>query len=50
MWTPMQVNAGQRPCHFVPLLRVVRMWIRKINNLYNLTLDLCVLYFILVGD
>ena len=50
MWTPMQVNAGQRSCHFVPLLRVVCMWIHKINNLYNLTLDLCILYFILVGD
>ena len=50
MWTPMQVNAGQRPCHFVPLLRVVHMWIRKINDLYNLTLDLCILCFILVGD
>ena len=24
MWTPMQVNAGQHPCHFVPLLTVVR--------------------------
>ena len=50
MWTPMQVNAGQRPCHFVPLLRVVRTWISKIYDLYNLTLDLCILHFILVGD
>ena len=50
MWTLMQVNAGQRPCYFVPLLRVVRVWIRKINDLYNLPLDLCTLYFILVGD
>ena len=23
MWTPMQVNKGSRPCHFVPLLEVV---------------------------
>ena len=44
MWTPMQVNAGQRPCHFVPLLRVVCMWICKINDLYNFTL---LFYFIL---
>ena len=42
MWTLMQVNAGQRPCHFVPLLRVVHIWICKINDLYNLTL----MYFI----
>ena len=49
MWTPMQVNAGQRPCHFVPLLRVLGMWIHKINDLYNLTLDLCILCFILAA-
>ena len=23
MWTPMQVNKGSRPCHFVPLLEAV---------------------------
>ena len=23
MWTPMQVNTNSRPCHFVPLLKVV---------------------------
>ena len=32
MWTPMQVKAGQRPCHFVPLLQVVRTRIRKITT------------------
>ena len=31
MWTPMQVNAGQQPCHFVPLLQVVCSWIREIT-------------------
>ena len=29
MWTLMQVNAGQRPCHFVPLLRLVHTWYIK---------------------
>ena len=38
MWTPMQVNAGQRPCHFVPLLKVVHILICKITLLCNMIL------------
>ena len=29
MWTPMQVNKGSRPCHFVPLLEAVM----KLDNM-----------------
>ena len=44
MWTLMQVTAAQRPCHFVLLLRVACTQICKINDFYNLILDLCILY------
>ena len=29
MWTPMQVNKGSRPCHFVPMLEAVM----KVENM-----------------
>ena len=42
MWTPMQVTAGQRPCHSVPLLKVVYIFICKTSVLCNVTHDQCI--------